>query len=333
MALAVNSRFAVLSIDDDDDMKKSSKKKTNANNNNSGQKNDSKKKDVKKPNSAKSQTSNGNQSTNSKNKSNKVNKKKANADEKQWEQWKQKDEEMVNGNYENELHEAILLSQLDYEKKKEVYAAAAAQAKEKETNSNNASKKEKEKKQKKNKPITMSLSEFNNMMEPTPPQETGGKGDASSANVVEEADPEFFDRVKEDAKKVLHHEKQVEKRKAREPFVNQEIALARLEEKLERKDKEVARLTEEVTRLKEELKTVRARNRDLCLIMSQGEMKDKAEVLVAMEKTTMVKDELSGEVERLHALLEQERSKVRALTQQGDKNKSKNKKRTASENN
>ncbi|XP_039291138.1 G kinase-anchoring protein 1-like isoform X2 [Nilaparvata lugens] len=329
MALAVNSRFAVLSVDDDGDVKKSSKKKTNTT---STQKTDAKKKEVKKPSSAKAQPSTGNQSTN-KNKTTKTNKKKANADEKQWELWKQKDEEMVNGNYETELHEAILLSQLDYEKKKDVYAAAAAQAKEEENNNKNIMKKEKEKKQKKNKPITMSLNEFNNRLEPTPP-ESGGKGDASNAgNAVEEADPQFFDRVKEDAKKVLNHEKQVEKRKAREPFVDQEIALARLEERLERKEKEVTSLQEEVTRLKEELKTVRARNRDLCLIMSQGEMKDKAEVIVAMERTTMVKDELSGEVERLHALLEQERSKVRALSQHNDKNKTKGKKRTASENN
>lgn len=43
-------------------------------------------------------------------------------------------------------------------------------------------------------------------------------------------------------------------------------------------------------------------------------MKDKAEVLMEVERLQAVKDELSNEVSNLHALLEQERSKVRALT-------------------
>lgn len=43
-------------------------------------------------------------------------------------------------------------------------------------------------------------------------------------------------------------------------------------------------------------------------------MKDKAEALFEVDKLQRVKDELSTEVSSLHAQLEQERSKVRALT-------------------
>lgn len=43
-------------------------------------------------------------------------------------------------------------------------------------------------------------------------------------------------------------------------------------------------------------------------------VKDKAEALFEVEKLRRVKDELSIEVSSLHAQLEQERSKVRALT-------------------
>lgn len=43
-------------------------------------------------------------------------------------------------------------------------------------------------------------------------------------------------------------------------------------------------------------------------------VKDKAEALFEVEKLRRVKDELSTEVSSLHAQLEQERSKVRALT-------------------
>jgi len=43
-------------------------------------------------------------------------------------------------------------------------------------------------------------------------------------------------------------------------------------------------------------------------------VKDKAEALFEVDKLRRVKDELSIEVSSLHAQLEQERSKVRALT-------------------
>lgn len=43
-------------------------------------------------------------------------------------------------------------------------------------------------------------------------------------------------------------------------------------------------------------------------------MKDKADVLVELERLNIVKNELTEEVSRLHVLLEQERSKVAALT-------------------
>lgn len=43
-------------------------------------------------------------------------------------------------------------------------------------------------------------------------------------------------------------------------------------------------------------------------------MKDKADVLIELDRLSRVKDELTEEVARLHGLLEQERSKVSALT-------------------
>lgn len=43
-------------------------------------------------------------------------------------------------------------------------------------------------------------------------------------------------------------------------------------------------------------------------------MKGKAEIINELEKLTVIKDELTQEVSRLHGLLEQERSKVAALS-------------------
>lgn len=40
---------------------------------------------------------------------------------KQWEEWKERDSELVLENYEQDLESAIMLSQLDYEEKKDLY--------------------------------------------------------------------------------------------------------------------------------------------------------------------------------------------------------------------
>lgn len=50
-------------------------------------------------------------------------------------------------------------------------------------------------------------------------------------------------------------------------------------------------------------------------------MKDKASVLLELEKVTTMKEDLTEEVGKLHKLLEQERSKANANN--GDKNKEK----------
>ncbi|XP_075218799.1 G kinase-anchoring protein 1-A-like [Lycorma delicatula] len=328
MVLPLASRFAVLSVDDDDEgVKKSSKnqnKKKSDNkpvtNQQSKQQKPDLKKKTKKVENQQNQSSQ-NQQPRTKSKSSQK-KKKAAAD--QWELWKEKDAQLLDGNYENELHQAILLSQLDYEEKKDVYEQMR---KEQELEKKNAN----IKKKKTNKAQTMSLSEFNSLPESLVKQQESGGGDADiSVNGQPESDPEFFERIRQDAKKVFSNEQAAEKRKAREPFVNDAIVIAQFEDQIERRDKEIGELKEEITRLKEELHNVKTRNKTLCQILGQGEMKDKAEVLVQMESTQKVKDELSNEVERLHALLEQERSKVRSLT--AEKTKGKNKKRTASEN-
>lgn len=42
--------------------------------------------------------------------------------EKQWEEWKEKDDQLVCGHYEKDLQNALLASKLDYEEKKDVYS-------------------------------------------------------------------------------------------------------------------------------------------------------------------------------------------------------------------
>lgn len=95
-------------------------------------------------------------------------------------------------------------------------------------------------------------------------------------------------------------------------------------------------LQSENEKLREELFNVKTRNKKLCGILLQGEriilivfsyfahtqyhlisvylVKEKAQLLVEMEKMSKVKDELTAELECVTNQLSQERSKVTVLT-------------------
>nr|CAD7259776.1 unnamed protein product [Timema shepardi] len=340
MASMVASRFAVLSVDDDDDSpKKNQKKRVDSGGKKTGisnQKTDPmQKKKSKKPESGKpNQTLTKYKAKSSGKGDGNGQKKKPAATAEQWDQWKKKDSELANalvvlsstaedgeievrisfvdGNYEEDLQQAILLSKLDFEEKKDVYQQLKKDADDDKKSGNKKAKKS-------NKPQTMSLDEFNNMNATS----SGlGENDVDLASPADDPDPEFFQRIKDDAKKAIDREQSLEKRKAREPFIQEAITKAQLEDSVERKDKEIIALKEDVVKLKEELHQVKTRNKKLCNILALGEMRDKAEVLIEVDRLQRVKDELSSEVSSLYAQLEQERSKVRALSASDPKNKS-----------
>nr|CAD7589477.1 unnamed protein product [Timema genevievae] len=318
MASMVASRFAVLSVDDDDDApKKNQKKRVDSGGKKTGisnqktdpmQKKKSKKPEPGKPN----QTLTKYKAKSSGKGDGNGQKKKPAATAEQWDQWKKKDSEFVDGNYEEDLQQAILLSKLDFEEKKDVYQQLKKDADDDKKSGNKKAKKS-------NKPQTMSLDEFNNM---NATSSGVGENDVELASPVDDPDPEFFQRIKDDAKKAIDREQSLEKRKAREPFIQEAITKAQLEDSVERKDKEIIALKEDVVKLKEELHQVKTRNKKLCNILALGEMRDKAEVLIEVDRLQRVKDELSSEVSSLYAQLEQERSKVRALSASDPKNKS-----------
>ncbi|XP_066224002.1 G kinase-anchoring protein 1 isoform X5 [Saccopteryx leptura] len=60
-------------------------------------------------------------------------------------------------------------------------------------------------------------------------------------------------------------------------------------------------------------KEVKARNAQLLKMLQEGEMKDKAEILLQVDESQSIKNELTIQVTSLHAALEQERSKVKVL--------------------
>uniref|UniRef100_A0A2A4K2T3 G kinase-anchoring protein 1 n=1 Tax=Heliothis virescens TaxID=7102 RepID=A0A2A4K2T3_HELVI len=226
----------------------------------------------------------------------------------QWELWKQKDEEMVDGNFESELQQAILLSKLDFEEKKDVYKQSKKEAEIEKKVIEQSSKANAKKQKKKN---VMSLDQFNDMM-------NGGE-DVKFNHVDEKClqedpkspdkDTEFFERVKTETKNELLKDKINDRVKNRQPASDEIITRVQFADALERKDREIAKLKEEVVSLKQELFTVKCRNKKLCNILGQGEMKDKAEVLVEVERLRSVQAELTAELASLHTDLEKERSK------------------------
>lgn len=225
----------------------------------------------------------------------------------QWEQWKQKDEQLVDGNFEEELQQAILLSKLDYEEKKDVYQQIKKEAentKKKEEAARTSIKKQKKKN-------VMSLDQFNDMVtagdEPKTSQEEETPTEPKSEKPKD--DTEFFERVKSETKSELLKDKIIDRVKSQTRHQTPDITKAQFVDALEKKDKEIHALKEEVTNLKKELLTVKSRNKKLCSILGQGEMKDKAEVLIEVERLRAVQAELTGELGALHGALERERSR------------------------
>lgn len=312
MDIGVPSRFACLRIEDDDHRSQNVKSK------------DPKKKNDPKLPSKKSNTSNTKSDKNAKNKKISNNKQplqsaatksKKNGNSFQWDEWKLRDDEIVNGNYEQDLQDAILLSKLDYEHNKELYKNV------KEINGN--TNQQPPSKKKKNK--AMSINEFLNSNNEKKLLVSDNL-DIHSKPENESKDPHFFDDVKNAAKEEFNKELIIEKRKKREVNIDKIITLAQCQEKLEEEKAKNFALQLELDKAKEEVVAVKERNRALCSILGQGEMKDKADVLLELEKLYTEKNDLTEEVTRLHVQLEQERSKVAALSSDSHKHKDKKRK-------
>uniref|UniRef100_A0A1B6M5C6 G kinase-anchoring protein 1 n=1 Tax=Graphocephala atropunctata TaxID=36148 RepID=A0A1B6M5C6_9HEMI len=330
MVTPLASRFAVLPIDDDGDTsrrikaKHLNKKKDDqpkVQTNVSNKKPEDKKRNTGTKKKTEQQGSAKQKPAKPKNESSK----KKPTSQEQWEQWKLRDAEFVDGHYEDDLQQAMLLSKLDYEEKQEFYDQIKK--------STEDEKKVTKKNKKANKAQPMSLSQFNQLSDSENQADTvenGGGGDAAMANDKQDPDPEFFERIKTEAKKAFQSEQAEEKRKAREPHIDEMISAAQCQDRLEKCYEEMARLKEENEKLQEEVIQVKTRNKKLYHILLQGEMKDKAAVLAEVHELQRVKNELSDEVSSLVAQLEQEKSKVRALTGGDTKAKDKNKKRTDS---
>ncbi|XP_037707079.1 G kinase-anchoring protein 1 isoform X2 [Choloepus didactylus] len=236
--------------------------------------------------------------------------------EENWQEWRQKDEQLTSEMFEADLEKALLLSKLEYEEHKKEYENAENAS----TQSKGMNKKEKRKNhQGKDKPLTISLKDFQSE------DNICKKTEELSSSQTLSHDGGFFNRLEDDVHKILIKEKRREQLteyngtdNCTTHEHNQEVVLKdgrieRLKLELERKDAEIQKLKNVITQWEAKYKEVKARNAQLLKMLQEGEMKDKAEILLQVDESQSIKNELTIQVTSLHTALEQERSKVKIL--------------------
>ncbi|XP_036069573.1 G kinase-anchoring protein 1 isoform X2 [Oryzias melastigma] len=235
-----------------------------------------------------------------------------------WQQWKQRDEQMTTELYEADLEKALILSKLEYEQQKQSNTNTASPKS--RGGKESGGKKDKKKNQQSKDKKTVSLQDF--QADGSTEQLSRRQEDTRVANPALGVGQEerFFNKLEDDVSRIVQREKR------REQFTGsqgQEVSTStehepdpraeQLKYELEKKDQEINKLKKTISQWEVKYKEVKARNAQLLKMLQQGEMKDKAEILLQVEELLHIKEELSSQVTLLHAALEQERSKVKGL--------------------
>merc|ERR1712029_1043322 len=222
--------------------------------------------------------------------------------------------EAVEDSFEKDIEKALMLSMIEAEhdrevaKEKEVAKAAAVAASRK----------------------TMSLEEFNRLLEPVPaappvvamPPVQPHLGRAAAPSTIlehrhlAEQERDFFSNVDQGAKKIVNREKirdQIQK-------MHLEMAAQKERETVERvtadgakRDAELERLHVENEGLRADLAKVKGRYKTMRGLLEEAEVKSRAELAAEVVKLRSVNDEVMSEVGRLTEELEQSRTRVRDL--------------------
>ncbi|KAM6965449.1 G kinase-anchoring protein 1 [Aplochiton taeniatus] len=236
-----------------------------------------------------------------------------------WQQWKKRDEQITNDLYEADLEKALMMSKLEYEQEKQNDTDAATT----KTCGGAAGggKREKKKSQQgKDKKTTVSLQDFQAEGSTEQHGKRLEKEEHVPANPEVDQKMQFFNTLEDDVSKIVQREKR------REQFSNSQYQQCsasseyetdpraeQLKDNLEKKDLEIVILKKTISAWEVRYKEVKARNTQLLKMLQQGEMKDKADILLQVEELLNIKEELSSQVTFLHASLEQEKSKVKVL--------------------
>ncbi|XP_014016396.1 G kinase-anchoring protein 1 isoform X2 [Salmo salar] len=232
-----------------------------------------------------------------------------------WQQWKQRDYQLTSELYEADLEKALIMSKLEFEEHKQDDDGTDTPSP-KSRGGAAAGKKDKKKSQQgKDKKMTVSLKDFQ-----AEGDQLSKKQEKEEPKLPTPPEDKFFNKLEDDVSKIVQQEKR------REQFSNSTDAevttstehepdprTEQLKDDLEKKDQEIEKLKKVISQWEVKYKEVKARNSQLLKMLQQGEMKDKAEILLQVEELLNIKEELSSQVTSLHASLEQEKSKVKGL--------------------
>ncbi|KAM4578165.1 G kinase-anchoring protein 1 isoform 1-T1 [Fundulus diaphanus] len=254
-----------------------------------------------------------------------------------WQQWKQRDEQITTELYEADLEKALILSKLEYEQQKRQSNTNSASPKS-QGGKEGGGKKDKKKNQQAKDKKTVSLHDF--QAEGTAEHLSRKQEETRGTNVASGVGQEerFFNKVEDDVSRIIQREKRLEQYvNSPGPEVNTPTEPERdprqeqLKYELEKKEREINKLKKTISEWEVKYKEVKARNAQLLKMLQQGEMKDKAEILLQVEELLNIKEELSSQVTLLHAALEQERSKVKGLQSEQPKHQGNKKGKKGSE--
>ncbi|KAM7392047.1 hypothetical protein PAMP_022690 [Pampus punctatissimus] len=256
-----------------------------------------------------------------------------------WQQWKQRDEQMTSELYEADLEKALILSKLEYEQQKQQSSTNTSSPKSR-GGKEGGGKKDKKKNQQAKEKKTVSLQDFQAEGSVEHLSRKPEKEDSRAANPALGVGQEerFFNKLEDDVSRIIQREKR------REQYSNsqgQEVNTStehepdpraeQLKYELEKRDQEIDKLKKTISQWEVKYKEVKARNAQLLKMLQQGEMKDKAEILLQVEELLHIKEELSSQVTLLHGALEQERSKVKGLQSEQPKHQGNKKGKKGSE--
>ncbi|KAM6034811.1 G kinase-anchoring protein 1 [Theristicus caerulescens] len=238
--------------------------------------------------------------------------------EENWQEWRQRDEQLTSEMFEADLEKALLLSKLEYEEHKKEHENVENTS----PQSKSVNKKEKKNQQGKDKPLTVSLKDFQS---DSNIDNLAKKHEEPNSSQSLLHDGGFFNRLEDDVHRILEREKrrvqltdysETENHTSHEHHQESVLKDGKTEHlklELEKKDAEIQQLKNIITQWEAKYKEVKARNAQLLKMMQEGEMKDKAEILLQVDESQIIKNELTVQVTILHAALEQERSKVKLL--------------------
>uniref|UniRef100_A0A182JWI2 Enn protein n=1 Tax=Anopheles christyi TaxID=43041 RepID=A0A182JWI2_9DIPT len=294
MFTVVPSRFAGLKVEDDDDGFRTPKQKSRSNAHSKAKeaipavKNEAPQQQAKKPKPKPPKNKNSSEALK----------------KEQWSKWQEKDTELVEKSYMNDLEQALLLSKLDFEANKTKY--------------NQLERDSKQQSSKDRKPKTLSLQEFQEKVS----KELNEKQQQKKRQ-QEEAEYNrnytFFEQIDLETKQILNKEQL--KTLLQQSNSAKTKASAKADElpAVEEPVSELDLLKEENNTLKEEIAVLRERFKKVVAMLKNGEMKEKTELMIEIEKLRKVQEDMTGEMTALYGQLEQAKSKTNQESKGKDK--------------